>query len=200
MIVNRERSGGGEAGIRRCKLLYTERINRRSYCIAQRTVFNILDKVFLCTLLMQHACIALKHWQNEFHSHWENEEKWKLRRLNDLLVLWLMKVPSTLLPQSLWGHSHLPHFLSYLLLVSLLYLIQDSQLNTAFFREYFFPDHHKVTSLYPFILLYSSSKSLIFQEKSHPLCVYSCIDPLSPLVSSVRLRTLYFAHSHVPKI
>ena len=58
----------------------------------------------------------------------------------------------------------------------------------------------KVTSLYPFILLYSSSKNLIFQEKSHALCVYSCIDPLSPLVSSVRLRTLYFAHSHVPKI
>ena len=37
--------GGGmdwEFGISRCKLLYIEWVNNRSYCIAQGTVFNIL--------------------------------------------------------------------------------------------------------------------------------------------------------------
>ena len=40
-------------------------------------------------------------------------------------------------------------------------------------------------------------KELNISRKSHPLCVYSCVDPLSPLVSSVSLRTLYFAPSYV---
>ena len=37
--------GGGlewEFGVSRCKLLYIEWINNRSYCIAQRTILNIL--------------------------------------------------------------------------------------------------------------------------------------------------------------
>ena len=42
----RWRAGGGgkdwKLGISRCKLLYTEWINNRCYCIAQGTIFNIL--------------------------------------------------------------------------------------------------------------------------------------------------------------
>ena len=50
---HREETGGGrrkgfgggmewEIGVSRCKLLHTEWINNRSYCITQRTILNIL--------------------------------------------------------------------------------------------------------------------------------------------------------------
>ena len=45
VVAKEEGVGGGmewEFGVSRCKLLYREWINNRSYCIAQRTVFNIL--------------------------------------------------------------------------------------------------------------------------------------------------------------
>ena len=31
-----------DVGVSRCKLLYTEGINNKVYCIAQRTIFNVL--------------------------------------------------------------------------------------------------------------------------------------------------------------
>ena len=45
LVSKKERIREGtewEAGVSRCKLLYTEWINNRSYYIAQRTIFNIL--------------------------------------------------------------------------------------------------------------------------------------------------------------
>ena len=49
MVAKGEEERGGEGkdwefGISRCKLLYREWINTRSYCIAQGTIFNILVK------------------------------------------------------------------------------------------------------------------------------------------------------------
>ena len=41
----RWKAGGGmdwEFGTGRCKLVYTEYINTRSYCVSQETTFNIL--------------------------------------------------------------------------------------------------------------------------------------------------------------
>ena len=45
VVAKEEGVGGGmewEVGVSRCKLLYIEWINNRSYCIAQGTIFSIL--------------------------------------------------------------------------------------------------------------------------------------------------------------
>ena len=45
VVTKGEGVGGGgewEVGINRCKLLYIEWVNNRSYCTAQRTIFNTL--------------------------------------------------------------------------------------------------------------------------------------------------------------
>ena len=45
VVAKGERGGEGmdwEFGISRCKLLYVEWMNNKSYCIAQGTIFNVL--------------------------------------------------------------------------------------------------------------------------------------------------------------